>query len=501
MEGQRPRSRGVALVFVLWLMVLLSAVALEMAFRGHLRAQITAGTGDSSKAFYVAGAGVETAMADLAESARSGFAQDTDRRDDVDQYRNVQVGEGSFTLYAGTDESGEAKYGLADESAKLSVNIADVAELQRVPGIDAELATNIDAYRKLRAFSDLKDLLAVKGTDLIMILGEDQNENGLLDSNENDGDETWPPDNADGVLDAGFSAYLTTWSACRNQSSDGQDRVNINEATADAITKAVKDIDSQQADSIVARREQGEISSVLDLLDMDQVERVQDNNQQQQGNQGQPPQQQQPPQQDNGAKESNGGKEADKNDQSGSKEGGKGGEDQSSKEDNAQNGKDDKGKQSKADDAKQEDSEKKPEEKITYRSTGKKAFDEETVRKIADRLTTSKEDVLPGLININTAPQEVLACLPGMDESLAQAVVIAREGRPDGFQTVTDLLDVSGMTIELLKPIYPQLTARSDVYLARSIGILAGGGVRANVSAVLDRTEDDVRILYWREND
>ena len=46
---------------------------------------------------------------------------------------------------------------------------------------------------------------------------------------------------------------------------------------------------------------------------------------------------------------------------------------------------------------------------------------------IADKLTTSSETTLPGLVNVNTAPKEVLLCLPGLEESDADALVSYRK--------------------------------------------------------------------------
>ncbi|MDX9975472.1 MAG: helix-hairpin-helix domain-containing protein [FCB group bacterium] len=487
-----PRSSGVALVFVLWLMVLLSAVALEMAFRGHLRVQVTASTGETAKAFYLARAGIEQSLANLAETAELDLDTETQEREDEEQFVNVPFGEGSYTLYAGMDETGEPRYGLADEAAKLNINTADAAVLQKVPMLTPDIVGSLDNVRKRQPFQDIKDLLMFEGVDMLLLFGEDVNENGLLDANEDDGDETWPPDNGDGMLDCGWSAMLTTWSASRNVSSDGQERVNLNDADADEITKAVSEIDTQHADSIVARREQGELGSVLDLLDVEMVEKVEASNEQQQqqqnGQQNQPPPENQNNEQN--GKQSNGGdKKEGKNDKDSkdNKDGKNGNNGQESKE----------GEQN----SEQEEKKSGEKPKYTYKSTGQKAFDQDSLKRIADRLTTSDDEVQTGLVNINTASMEVLSCLPGLDESLAQSIVMARDGRAGGFPSTMDLLDVSGMTVDILKQFYGLVATRSDVFTARSIGVLRGGAVRANVSAVLDRTESNVRIRYWQEHD
>lgn len=58
-----------------------------------------------------------------------------------------------------------------------------------------------------------------------------------------------------------------------------------------------------------------------------------------------------------------------------------------------------------------------------------------------------------GLVDLNHAPAEVIACLPTFDAELARRVVEARE-RIDGFSSVEDLgvmLDLSGSQVEQLR--------------------------------------------------
>ncbi|HID21409.1 MAG TPA: hypothetical protein EYP14_03300, partial [Planctomycetaceae bacterium] len=61
-----------------------------------------------------------------------------------------------------------------------------------------------------------------------LLYGEDANRNGLLDPNEDDGDVSPPDDNADGVLDRGWVAYLTAYSRESNRRADGSEKINLN---------------------------------------------------------------------------------------------------------------------------------------------------------------------------------------------------------------------------------------------------------------------------------
>src|SRR5207249_676556 len=47
---------------------------------------------------------------------------------------------------------------------------------------------------------------------------------------------------------------------------------------------------------------------------------------------------------------------------------------------------------------------------------------------VQDKLTTRNSKVLEGLINVNTASQQVLMCLPGMTQEDAAAIIAHRGG-------------------------------------------------------------------------
>jgi type II secretory pathway component PulK len=62
-------------------------------------------------------------------------------------------------------------------------------------------------------FGTPEELLLVKGVTRVLFFGEDTNGNGELDRNEDDGDESFPPDNGDGELQLGLRHYVTVDSA------------------------------------------------------------------------------------------------------------------------------------------------------------------------------------------------------------------------------------------------------------------------------------------------
>ena len=76
-------------------------------------------------------------------------------------------------------------------------------------------------------FDSVEELLLVKGVTGEILYGEDFDRNGLLTDNEDDGDETFPPDNEDGLLNRGLYPYLTVHSYESNVANDNRQRIYL----------------------------------------------------------------------------------------------------------------------------------------------------------------------------------------------------------------------------------------------------------------------------------
>jgi DNA uptake protein ComE-like DNA-binding protein len=127
-----------------------------------------------------------------------------------------------------------------------------------------------------------------------------------------------------------------------------------------------------------------------------------------------------------------------------------------------------------------------------YFNTGLKY--EEFVQ-IADRLTTSDEETLPGLVNINTASKEVLLCLPGLEEKDADAILSYRDGNEELNSTawVTKVLDR-----EKAVGIGSFITIRSYQYSADIVCLSGNGRAYKRYKAVFDTQKGTPRIIYWK---
>lgn len=172
--------------------------------------------------------------------------------------------------------------GPADPHAKVNVNRMSANDLMELQGMTEDVAAAIidwidedDIVSELGAedgyysqlpspykprngpLKSLAELELVAGVDPVFLRGEDWNLNGRLDPNEDDGDLSPPADNADGVLDAGWSALITTESVDYGLGDLGKARLDLTTASADQLVGIIKGINSQQADTILSYATQG----------------------------------------------------------------------------------------------------------------------------------------------------------------------------------------------------------------------------------------------------
>ncbi|HYD00522.1 MAG TPA: hypothetical protein VEB22_04790, partial [Phycisphaerales bacterium] len=167
------------------------------------------------------------------------------------------------------DIQGEAP-GPADAHAKININRMTQADLMLLPDMTEDIAAAIldwidadedvrDAGAELESYGgllssykprnapmrDIRELELVRGVLPEYVRGEDWNLNGVLDPGEDDGDLSWPPDNADGVLNAGWSEFITAASVDGGLAPDGSEKVDLTTAEPTAVAQAVGCDDTQ----------------------------------------------------------------------------------------------------------------------------------------------------------------------------------------------------------------------------------------------------------------
>ncbi len=122
----------------------------------------------------------------------------------------------------------------------------------------------------------------------------------------------------------------------------------------------------------------------------------------------------------------------------------------------------------------------------------------ELARPIVDRLTVTDEPVLAGRVNVNTAPAEVLACLPGLDAETAEAIVAYRGQGPSQPETVGWLLAEplrDALTAEQFATSCEYLTARSQQFRVQWVFLDPADEAAHYGQAVFERDRDRCGVL------
>jgi len=425
------RNKGLVLVGVLWLVVLLSLIAVGISRKSTLDAKISSSEVDGVRCKWACRAGVERAIAVLNEDYRSSDSLDDLWSRNEPDFNNVSLRGIVFTVK------------VTDEAGKLNVNTATKEEFMGLEEITEEIANAIidwrdrddesqggaaesGYYRNLPFgyeirngdFRTIRELLKVKGIDERLLYGEDTNLNGELDFNEDDGQMSPPVDNEDNVLDRGLIAYLTCYSYERNVDADGEKRVNINKADERELVDSLQ-ITEGQAKWIVQKRNENKFDSIADLIDEESPDKAEEDRAGQTGEVQAVP------------------------------------------------------------------------------------VDMATFRRTADKMTVTDHEKIPGRVNVNTAPKEVLAALSGggaSGKACAESIVNYRGAKTGGMKSIAELLSGGIFDLKEFKKVADKVTVRSSVYTVRCYARAdkrAMQGANLQSEAVVDRSGRYCRVLYW----
>ena len=287
MKNENPESRipisggrrreGIALLIVLWLMAILTLLLYAFLADMQVEYSIAGGYADGKKAEQLAWSAIDLACATVLNDTQTWQSlNDTTWATNPDTFFEVPLGDGAFTLFRPTyDDTQTVLWGIDDEASKINLNTAPKEILLKLPNMTEELVDAIIDWRdqdstagasgaessyynglkppyncKNQPFETLEELLYVKGITPELLFGEDFNLNGRLEPNEDDADQTWPPDNRDGKLDPGLWSLCTVWSADRNVDAQGAKRVNLNTAQPQQLTLAGLNAGEVQAISV-----------------------------------------------------------------------------------------------------------------------------------------------------------------------------------------------------------------------------------------------------------
>ncbi len=126
----------------------------------------------------------------------------------------------------------------------------------------------------------------------------------------------------------------------------------------------------------------------------------------------------------------------------------------------------------------------------------------EDLPELCDRTTAIRQPGLMGLININTAPREVLRCLVNdtFTEEAVEAIIAARTNlEGEQLATVAWLLTEEVISQEATESIYPQITARSQQFHFESVGHADHLGMMVRLQAVVELRGHVPQFMYYRD--
>ncbi len=392
-RGLQHRESGSLLIIVLWIAFGLVAVTLYFAhaMNQELRASDNRTAAiESNQAIDGAARYMSNILGTVAYPgemiAPSEFACDA-----------VPLGDAKFWLIGRSTNDWEVNltkpaFGLVDEASKINLNAPWLTAemIEYLPGMTLQIAAAIldwrdanssvsdngaedETYSRLTQsykaknapFESVEELRLVAGMTAEILFGEDANLNGVLDANENDGDDAAPYDNRDGHLDPGLMEYFTIYS---REPASG---TNVNSPDLQFLLESV--FGSNRAREI-----------------------RQEVNQRVSNGPGRPPTQ------------------------------------------------------------------------ITnllqfFTYSG---MSEDEFAQVADSLTATTNNFTEGLVNVNTASQPVLECIPGIGTDYAAQLISYRESNPSKLTTVAWVANVLGENSTNVLVAGPYLTTRSYQYTA-----------------------------------
>ena len=114
----------------------------------------------------------------------------------------------------------------------------------------------------------------------------------------------------------------------------------------------------------------------------------------------------------------------------------------------------------------------------------------------ADRITTSQEESLIGLVNVNSAPKPVLLCLSSLEDSDVDSLIRKRQRTSTDLQSIAWVLEV--LDQDKATAIGRFITTRSHQYRADIVSVSGNGRSFRRHASILDTMESPTRVRFWK---
>lgn len=500
---------GLSLVSTLWILTILSILAAQLLYSIHIEQRTQRNFLDRSKFHYAARAGFEWTLAVMRGDQTPFDSLGETWAEPIQGQVADGIQVGNFLNY---------QVAVVDEASKVNINAADVGLVSNLlaqagaPPDDENTEVLANKIVEGRPYRTVRDLARVEGMTSELLYG-DQSSNiantGTFSQTDNLQQQ--------GVTTIqGLVGLTTIYSVDANTDPDGEPLVNVNTAEAEALTKVTAQqnqpvFTQAEAESLIQQRDFDKFAALLDVQAVsdelfnnirDQLT-TEDNNQQSATSN-----------QEQGETSSEASLLAETGNQqpAANDEGGKVNINTADVETLASLDGIDQG----------------IAERIISHREGQGLFQNiDAVKEvkmltqqefigIVDKITLKEGETRQGLININTAPPEILALLPGMDPQKAQALVERREedvpdapqvqgltedeikGNP--FTNISQVSQVEGIDFGTFREVVDGITYRSHGYRIEANGVDVAGKVVSTCIGIIDRTGDQIIVQYWQQD-
>ncbi len=501
--GSRPfhfrDSNGLSLITTLWILTVLSVLAMQMLYSYDLESKAQRNFLDRVKYHYAAKSGFEVGVAMLSMDETNFDSIGETWAEPIQQQIEDGFQIGAFIPYQVT---------ITDEAARVNINEADVDLIRNLLsylGAQPENNETGDLAARIvegRPYRTVRDVARIEGMTNDILYGIQQQ---IAEEDATSGSDEPPPTTLSMTSVGGLVNTTTVYSVDTNTDSSGQQRVNINSANAQQLRQISsnnnQNIFSQaEANAIIQQRDYDGIS---DLLDASAVSDNVFNN---------------ISSEITVEESSSGGGNGGNNGRNGGGNFDFSFEDEGSSLININTADSDEltGLQGIDDGIAQRI--------IQYRNSQGFFQTIDDIKKvtllsvqdladIADKITARDGQNVNGLININTASVELLQLLPGMDQAKAQAIVNRREEEnPDAqsgeenpvqgnpFSDIGQLLDIDEIDDNTFSEVVDWVTYRSHGYRIQSAAIDLTGKTIGTCIGIVVREGETLTIPYWRQD-
>ena len=407
-----PGRRGTVLIVTMWIVLVLAGLVLVLARAMRVEATCSANDSAMLQAQAVEQGAIQYVLTSV-DSLQGQAPEDANMPCEA-----VRIGQGTFWIIRPNYDDRAFAYGVVGESSKVNLNTAPQAMLSKLPEMSDELAASIIDWRdsdstvtpggaeseyylllsspyqcKNAPLETVEELFLIKDMTRDVLLDEDVNRNGVLDANEDDGEDSEPSDNRDGRLGRGLLPFVTVYSAEPNTDSEGKPRVNVNDSQTQGLSDLLnKNVSADRAAMILRLARRGRpFQNVLDF----------------------------------------------------------------------------------------------------YVRVGLTASEFQV---IADHLTTTADAVLKGLVNVNAAPKEVLACLPGLEDADVSAL-LSKRAEPDADRNSLAWV-AQTLTPEKATAVGGILTTRAYQFSADIVSAAGDGRAFKRCRIVVDARSSPPKVIY-----